>query len=238
MTVFVFISFAQAATCSYKHTRMHKQMSDKHVYHTLRDTHTCILRQRVHSRALPAARDLWENRTPPVLFIFPSRANTEPPSNCSRLRLLSLPNLNCNLSVVFLFDGGFFFLLQLFSLPKVLSLHLISKCKIPSSDFKSHQGFLWEIKLHSVPGITVVMRPDNPSLRLRLKPDFLLDNIAVVAWEECGHQVIDRVYMWWGARSPYLCLCVYTVSVFHLSPLSLCHCFAFGQLCIWVQTDW
>lgn len=90
MTVFVYISFAQAATCSYKHTRMHKQMSDKHVYHTLRDTHTCILRQRVRSRAQPAARDLWENRTPPVLFIFPSRANTEPPSNCSRLRLLSL----------------------------------------------------------------------------------------------------------------------------------------------------
>lgn len=58
MAAFVYISFAQAATCSYKHARMHKQMSDKHVYHTHRDTHTCILRQRAHSRALPAARDL------------------------------------------------------------------------------------------------------------------------------------------------------------------------------------
>lgn len=39
------------------------------------------------------------------------------------------------------------------------------------------------------------MGPDNPGLRLRLKLDFLLDNIAVVAREECGHQVIDIVYM-------------------------------------------
>lgn len=58
MADFVYISFAQAATCSYKHARMHKQMSDKHVYHTLRDTHTCILRQRARSRVLPAATDL------------------------------------------------------------------------------------------------------------------------------------------------------------------------------------
>lgn len=67
----------------------------------------------------------------------------------------------------------------------------------------------------------VLMGPDNPGLRLRLKLDFLLDNIAIVAREECGHQVIDIVYMWWGARSPHLFLCVYTVSVFHLSPLAL-----------------
>lgn len=90
MNDFVYIAFAQAATCTYKHTRMHKQVSDKHVYHTLRDTHAYILRRRARSGAPPAARDLWENWTPPVLFIFPSRANAEPPSNWSRPRLLSL----------------------------------------------------------------------------------------------------------------------------------------------------
>lgn len=134
MAAFVYISFAQAATCSYKHARMHKQMSDKHVYHTHRDTHTCILRQRARSRALPAARDLWENRTPPVLFISPSRANTELPSNWSRLRLLSLIQTLIAACLLFLSVWwGFFFLLHLFfsRSQKLFSLHLIPEGKIP-----------------------------------------------------------------------------------------------------------
>lgn len=192
---FVYISFAQAATCCYKHTRMHKQMSDKHVYHTLRDTHTCILRQRARSRVLPAARDLWENRTPPVLFILPSRTNTKLPSNWSHLRLLSLIQTLIAVCLLIFCLIGFFFLLHLFfPFPKLFSLHLISTCKIPCNYLKSR--FLWAIELRLVPGITAVMRTDNPSLKLRLKLDFLLDNIAVVAREECGHQVIDSVYMW------------------------------------------
>lgn len=90
---------------------------------------------------------------------------------------------------------GFFFLLHLFfPFPKLFSLHLISTCKILCNYLKSR--FLRAIELRLVPGITAVMRTDNPSLKLRLKLDFLIDNIAVVAREECGHQVIDSVYMW------------------------------------------
>lgn len=133
MAAFVYISFAQAATCSYKHARMHKQMSDKHVYHTHRDTHTCILRQRARSRALPAARDLWENRTPPVLFISPSRANTELPSNWSRLRLLSLIQTLIAACLLFLSVWWFFSSssIRFFPSQKFFSLHLISEGKIP-----------------------------------------------------------------------------------------------------------
>lgn len=228
MTDFVYISFAQAATCSYKHTQMHKQMSDKHVYHTLRDTHTCILRQRARSRALPAARDLWENRTPPVLYLplmcqHRASVQLEPPPST-----LSHPNLNCSLSVVFLVDG-FFFHFCFFAFDLKVQ-HYVQLLQITSR-------FLWEIKMCSVPGITVVMRADGPSLGLRLKMDFLLDNIPVVAREECGYQVNDSVYMWWGGEVTIsLSLCLHCLI---LSPLSsLCHYFAFGQLCIWVQTDW
>lgn len=227
MAAFVYISFAQAATCSYKHARMHKQMSDKHVYHTHRDTHTCILRQRARSRALPAARDLWENRTPPVLFISPSRANTELPSNWSRLRLLSLIQTLIAACLLFLSVWWFFFFLPpsfFFPLPKVLFLYIWSqRARFRSIYFKSRQGFLWEIKLRWVPG----------SLRLRSKPDFLLDNVAAVAREECGHQVIDSVYMWMGRRGHHIFVSVFTLSQSFTSLLSLCYCFAFGQLCIW-----
>lgn len=237
MADFVYISFAQAATCSYKHTQMHKQMSDKHVYHTLRNTHTCIVRQRARSRALPAARDLWENRTPPVLFIFPSRANTELPSNWSRLRLLSLIQTLIATCLLLFFLMFFFPPTSFFFLPKVPLVAFDLKVQDSMQLLQVTSRFLWEIKMCSVPGTTVVMRPDNPSLGLRLKLDFLPDNVAVVAREECGHQVIDSVYMWWGGEVTIsLSLCLHCLSLSPLSPL--CHCLAFGQLCIWVQTDW
>lgn len=136
MTDVVYIYLAQDATCSYKHTWMYKQMSDKHVYHTLRDTHTRILRQHVCSGELPAARNLWGNRTPPVLFIFPSRANTERPSNWSRLHLLSLIQTSIAACPFIFCLMGFVFPCIFFPFPEFFSLHLILKCKILCNYFK------------------------------------------------------------------------------------------------------
>lgn len=45
------------------------------------------------------------------------------------------------------------------------------------------------------------------------------DVAAVDAREEFGHRVSDSGCMCWGARSTFLFLCVYTISLFHLSPL-------------------
>lgn len=130
-------------------------------------------------------------------------------------------NLNCSLSVVSLFDGFFFLLHLFFPFPKVLFVAFNLKVQDSVQLLQITSRFLWEIKLLSVPEITAVMRPDNPSLRLRLKLDFLLDNIAVVAREECGRQVIDSVYMRWGREvTTSLSLCLHCLSLSPLSSLS------------------
>lgn len=158
------------------------------------------------------------------------------PTGAASVYSLSHPNLNCSLSVVFLFDV-FFPPTSFFFLPKVPLVAFDLKVQDSMQLLQVTSRFLWEIKMCSVPGTTVVMRPDNPSLGLRLKLDFLPDNVAIVAREECGHQVIDSVYMWWGGEVTIsLSLCLHCLSLSPLSPL--CHCLAFGQLCIWVQTDW
>lgn len=90
------------------------------------------------------------------------------------------------------------------------------KHKILCNYFKSHEGFCgkwsWVWYLESQWWWETIIQASD----LAESWAFLL---VVAAREECGHQVSDSVYMWWGARSPYLCLCVYTGSLFHLSPL-------------------
>lgn len=170
--------------------------------------------------AASCQRSLREQNTTCPLYLPLTRQHRasvqlEPPPST-----LSHPNLNCSLSAVFLFDV-FFSPTSFFFLPKVPLVAFDLKVKDSMQLLQVTSRFLWEIKMCSVPGTTVVMRPDNPSPGLRLKLDFLPDNVAVVAREECGHQIIDSVYMWWGAEVTIsLSLCLHCLSLSPLSPLS------------------
>ena len=76
-------------------------MSHKHAYHTLRDTHTCILWQHAYSKRVASCRRSLREQNTTCPLIFPSRAKRDSPSNWSHLHLLSHPELNCSLSAVF-----------------------------------------------------------------------------------------------------------------------------------------
>lgn len=90
-----------AGTCSYKHTRTHKQMCAKtHITLSETRTHTFYGSMLIAKRVASCRRSLREQNTTCPL-IFPSRAKRDSPSNWSHLHLLSHPMLNGSLSAIF-----------------------------------------------------------------------------------------------------------------------------------------
>lgn len=89
-----------AATCSYKHTRSQTNVTQTRIY-TLPGPRTHTLYGSVLiARDLPAVRDLWENRTPPVPLSSPHKPR-EALRPTGATSFYSLPMLNGSLSTIF-----------------------------------------------------------------------------------------------------------------------------------------
>lgn len=142
----------KATTCNYKHTCTHKQMSHKHEYHTLRDMHTYILWQHAHSKRVASCQRSLREQNTTCPLIFPSWAKRDSLSKWSHLHLLSHPMLNGSLSAIF---SSTIYPRLCCSFPSLL-------LRIWSQSTGFHAVILiTDERVNVVPGVLVVMRPDD-----------------------------------------------------------------------------